>query len=151
MSVRMCTQSFVALRCLLRKPWGFIENWYQQKQGGRGVKGRKRREKGRKWKGRAREGEEGKEGEGRAPNNFSPPSFGFLEICLPPRVVVWRPSPKIPSNICVDLIILDSMCYICRWYYVSIFIQTVVMVDPEKPVYSETQSVMAVQGHCKYR
>ena len=29
-----------------------------------------------------KEGEEGNEGEGKAPNNFSHPSFGFLEICL---------------------------------------------------------------------
>jgi len=25
MAARMCTQSFVALRCVLRKPWGFLD------------------------------------------------------------------------------------------------------------------------------
>jgi len=27
MSARMCTQSFVVFRCILRKPYGFLENW----------------------------------------------------------------------------------------------------------------------------
>jgi len=28
----MCLQSFIALRCVLRKPWGFLENRFQEKQ-----------------------------------------------------------------------------------------------------------------------
>ena len=32
MSARTCVQSFVALRCILRKPYGFLENWFQQQQ-----------------------------------------------------------------------------------------------------------------------
>ena len=26
MSAQMCVQSFVVMRCILRKPWGFLEN-----------------------------------------------------------------------------------------------------------------------------
>jgi len=31
-SVRMCMQSFVALRCVLTKSLGFLENWFQQQE-----------------------------------------------------------------------------------------------------------------------